>query len=55
MDDDSLDADRREAYHCPVHYDNYYDGSGEDANDRKNEEDSNPLISEKIKFLLQVL
>lgn len=46
MDDDSLDADRREAYHCPVHYDNYYDGSGDDANDRNpylEDTDSDPL------------
>lgn len=34
MDDDAIDAERREEYHCPVHYENYYDGSGEDANDR---------------------
>ena len=34
MDDATIDAERREEYHCPVHYENYYDGSGEDANDR---------------------
>lgn len=33
-DDDELDADRREAYHCPVHYDGYHDGDGDDADDR---------------------
>ncbi len=32
MDDDELDAQRREAYHCPVHYDGYHDG--DDADDR---------------------
>lgn len=33
-DDDELDADRREAYHCPVRYDGYHDGDGDDADDR---------------------
>lgn len=34
MDDDELDAQRREAYRCPVHYQAYSDGEGEDADDR---------------------
>lgn len=34
MDDDQVDADRREEYHCPVHYQAYSDGEGEDADDR---------------------
>ena len=34
MDDDELDAQRREAYHCPVHYDSYHDGDGDEADDR---------------------
>ena len=34
MDDEQLDADRREDYHCPVHYQAYSDGEGEDADDR---------------------
>lgn len=34
MDDEQLDADRREEYHCPVHYQAYSDGEGEDADDR---------------------
>lgn len=34
LDDDELDAQRREAYHCPVHYDGYHDGDGGDADDR---------------------
>ena len=33
-DDEQLDADRREEYHCPVHYQAYSDGEGEDADDR---------------------
>lgn len=33
-DDKQLDADRREEYHCPVHYQAYSDGEGEDAADR---------------------
>lgn len=33
-DDDRVDADRRELYHCPVHYQAYSDGEGEDADDR---------------------
>lgn len=33
-DDDQVDADRREAYHCPVHYQAYADGEGKDADDR---------------------
>ena len=34
MDDAEVDADRREDYHCPVHYDGYHDGDGDDADDR---------------------
>lgn len=30
MDDEELDAQRREAYHCPVHLDGYHDGDGDD-------------------------
>ena len=33
-DDESVDADRREEYHVPVHYDAYSDGEGDDAADR---------------------
>ena len=33
-DDDALDADRRENYRVPVHYDAYSDGEDEDAADR---------------------
>jgi len=33
-DDESVDADRREDYHIPVHYDSYSDGEGDDAADR---------------------
>ena len=33
-DDESVDADRREDYHVPVHYDAYSDGEGDDASDR---------------------
>lgn len=46
MDDDELDAQRREAYHCPVHYDGYHDGDGDDADDRNpylEDETYNPL------------
>ncbi|MCW6666241.1 hypothetical protein NHG34_01565 [Aerococcaceae bacterium NML190938] len=32
-DDEEFDAGRREDYHCPVHYDSYRDGDGEDADD----------------------
>ena len=34
MDDTEVDADRREKYHCPVHYEGYYDGDGDNADDR---------------------
>lgn len=34
MDDEQVDADRREDYHCPVHYQAYSGGEGEDADDR---------------------
>ena len=46
IDDDELDAQRREAYHCPVHYDGYHDGDGDDADDRNpylEDETYNPL------------
>lgn len=33
-DDEDVDAERHEAYHCPVHYDGYHDGDGDDADDR---------------------
>lgn len=33
MDDDELDAQRREAYRCPVHLDGYHDGDGDNAKD----------------------
>lgn len=33
-DDAEVDAERREDYHCPVHYDGYHDGDGDDADDR---------------------
>ncbi len=33
-DDSEVDADRREEYHAPVHYDAYSDGDGGDAADR---------------------
>ena len=34
MEDEQPDADRREEYHCSVHYQAYSDGEGEDADDR---------------------
>lgn len=34
MDDEQLDADCCEEYHCPVHYQVYSNGEGEDADDR---------------------
>lgn len=34
MDDEQVDADRREDYHCPVHYQAYSDGEGDDADGR---------------------
>ena len=34
MDDAEVDSDRRDDYHCPVHYDSYHDGAGDDADDR---------------------
>ena len=34
MDDEQVDADRREDYHCLVHYQAYSDGEGDDADDR---------------------
>ena len=30
-DDDRVDDDRRELYHCPVHYQSYADGEGKDT------------------------
>ena len=45
-DDDKVDADRRELYHCPVHYQAYVDGEGKDADDRNGylaSEEANPL------------
>lgn len=47
-DDEFVDADRREDYHVPVHYDAYSDGEGDDAADRNAymEDDApNPLES----------
>lgn len=46
MDDAEVDADRREDYHCPVHYESYHDGDGDDADDRNpylEDESYNPL------------
>lgn len=46
MDDDELDAQRRDVYHCPVHLDGYQDGNGDDADDRNpflEDETYNPL------------
>lgn len=34
MDDCEVDANRREAYHCPVHYQGYADEEGDEAEDR---------------------
>jgi RNA polymerase sigma factor (sigma-70 family) len=34
QDDEAVDAERREDYHVPVHYDSYSDGEGNDAADR---------------------
>ena len=42
LDDDQVDADRREDYHCPVHYQAYYDGEGENSDDR------NPYLAESM-------
>lgn len=45
-DDDDVDAERREEYHCPVHYESYHDGDGDDADDRNSyleDETYNPL------------
>ena len=33
-DDSEVDAERREGYHAPIHYDAYSDGDGDDAADR---------------------
>ena len=46
MDDAEVNADRREDYHCPVHYESYHDGDGDDADDRNpylEDETYNPL------------
>ena len=45
-DDDQVDADRRELYHCPVHYQAYADGESKDADDRNSylaDADADPL------------
>ena len=45
-DDDDVDAERHEEYYCPVHYDGYHDGDGDDADDRNpylEDETYNPL------------
>lgn len=34
MDDDEVDTNRREEYHCPIHYQSYVDGDGDEAEDR---------------------
>lgn len=34
FDDDEYNAERRERYHCPVHYQAYKDGNDEEADDR---------------------
>ena len=34
LDDEEVDENRREEYKCPVHYDAYRDGDGEDADER---------------------
>lgn len=33
-DDEEVDANRREEYHCPIRFDSYHDGDGNDADDR---------------------
>ena len=40
-DDEELNAERREDYHCPVRYESYSDGNGDDADDR------NPYLEDK--------
>lgn len=42
-DDETVDADRREDYHVPVHYDSYSDGEGNDAADRNSYMEDNAL------------
>ena len=49
-DDNQVDADRRELYHCPVHYQAYSDGEGKDADDR-----NEYLVSEGADPLEQML
>ena len=41
-DDNDVNAERREKYHCPVHFDGYYDGDGDDADDR------NPYLEDNV-------
>ena len=55
MDDDELDAQRRETYHCPVRYDGYHDGDGDDADDRNpylEDESYNPL-QQNLSFIAE--
>lgn len=45
-DDEWLDAERRNEYYAPVHYDAYYDGNGDesaDCNPYLSDEKTNPL------------
>lgn len=45
-DDSEVDAERRENYHVPVHYDSYVDGNGTEAEDHNSymeDTDSDPL------------
>ncbi|WP_314790001.1 RNA polymerase sigma factor [Mogibacterium diversum] len=49
LDDDQVDADRREEYKCPVHYDSYHDGEGEDADDR------NPYLADSKADPLEIM
>lgn len=47
-DDIAVDADRREDYHVPVHFDAYYDKNEEDAADRNSyltDSEPNPMES----------
>lgn len=34
LDDEEVDANRRNSYRCPVHYENYLDDNGDDVEDR---------------------
>lgn len=49
LDDDQVDADRREEYKCPVHYDSYHDGEGEDADDH------NPYLADSKADPLEIM